>query len=145
MGIRESGPQEAGVLGQLWLTSTAASHDFLPKTYWQKKLPSIEKQYLKQGRTFVYEEAGRLLGFVTFLKPGFIGGLFVRESNQRQGIGTELLNYAKAMYPELELDVYAKNHEALDFYAKAGFRPMLLRRGAETGEDSMRMRWESER
>lgn len=142
MMIRTSKKGEAEFLGQLWLTTTIASHDFLPKSYWEKKLPAIEKQYLKEGTTFVYEEGGAIQAFVTFLKPGFIGGLFVAAKAQHRGIGQALLNYAKEKFPELELDVYAKNHRAIAFYAKAGFHPAFLRRGEETGEDSMRMRWE---
>lgn len=142
MGIRQAKPEEADTLGQLWLETTIISHNFLPATYWREKLPAIKKQYLKVGRTFVYEETAVIKGFVTFLKPGFIGGLFVATEQQHKGIGRKLLQYVKKLYPELELDVYGKNHRALIFYAKEGFHPVFLQQGKETGEDSIRMRWE---
>lgn len=142
MGIRQAKQEEADALGQLWLETTIISHAFLPETYWRQKLPTIKQQYLKVGRTFVYEENAVIKGFVTFLKPGFIGGLFVVTENQHKGIGRKLMEYVKKLYPALELDVYGKNHRALVFYAKAGFQPVFLRQGKETGEDSIRMRWE---
>ena len=89
----------------------------------------------------VYEEEARALGFLSFVKENQIGGLFVDNSAQDRGVGYALMEQAKRLFSFLELDVYARNEKAVHFYLRQGFQAVVVFKGEDTGEESIRMRW----
>lgn len=141
MIVRVARKTEDKELSELWLRSTLASHSFIPETFWQNKVKTVEKFCIGQSLNFICEEKGKVLGFVSFTKPGFIGGLFVEEKEQHKGVGTKLLNQGKRLFSRLELDVYEKNTDAVEFYKKRGFLLEFSHIGDETKEVCLRLRW----
>ena len=142
--IRLVAKSEIKELGQLWLRASLRSHDFIPEEYWRQKLPSIEVKYLGGSLVYVYLTAGAPVGFIALVKKGFIGGLFVEPSQQGRGVGRALLTYAQELFNHLELDVYARNTRAVKFYQQAGFYLVATHQGDETGEESLRLRWDKD-
>lgn len=140
--IRLAQRKENHILTRLWFKTTTLSHPFISSNFWRQRAGAVETTYLPQSVTYVDEEAGQIVGFISFMKKGFIGGLFVATEQQRKGIGTLFLNHAKKIFTTLELDVYVKNEQALNFYKQQGFRPIMVHTGPKTGENSFRMRWE---
>ena len=84
---------------------------------------------------------GKALGFLSFVKENQIGGLFVDNSAQDRGVGYALMEQAKRLFSFLELDVYARNEKAVHFYLRQGFQAVVVFKGEDTGEESIRMRW----
>ena len=92
--------------------------------------------------TFVAEKDGRLVGFITVLFPKFRKlrknaylTLSVLKSERGKGIGTRLIGAAEAFAKErgarrLELDVFAKNGDAVRLYERLGFEHEGRRRQA---------------
>ncbi|MDD4721724.1 MAG: N-acetyltransferase [Acidaminococcaceae bacterium] len=140
--IRLAQKKENQILTRLWLKTTTLSHPFIPMNFWRRRAKAIEDNFLPQSVTYVDEEAGEIIGFISFMRKGFIGGLFVAKEQQRKGIGTLFINHAKKNFTSLELDVYVKNKQALAFYKKQGFSSTMVHMGEKTGENSFRMRWE---
>ena len=139
--IRLVKSEEKKILTDIWLQSSIQTHSFIPRDYWESKTDVIEHYYLVVGTTYVYEEESVIRGFLTFAGGNFIGGLFVSPCEQRKGIGTALLDFAKEHYYSLELNVYTKNTKAVDFYGNQGFAIVGKATGDDTGEESLRMRW----
>jgi ribosomal protein S18 acetylase RimI-like enzyme len=76
-----------------------------------------------------YREDGRLLGMVRAAKveDGIVRvfQLYVLPSYQRKGIGTKLMDYSLANFPEATkfvLDVSVGNERGISFYEKYGFK-----------------------
>ena len=46
----------------------------------------------------------------------------MKKNHQGQGIGKNLIDYAKNLYDNLSLAVYKENEKALEFYKKMGFK-----------------------
>ncbi|MDA4113726.1 MAG: GNAT family N-acetyltransferase [Thaumarchaeota archaeon] len=76
-----------------------------------------------------YREDGRLLGMVRAAKveDGIVRifQLYVLPGNQRKGIGTKLMDYSVAYFPEATrfvLDVSVGNERGISFYEKYGFK-----------------------
>ncbi len=110
---------------------------------------SIAKDYVKQlmdecrrwdGRIFVAEQDGRIVGFVCVLSRfdsgeiteanrvcAYVTDLMVTSSMRRRGIGRQLLQEAEAFAAHqgatvIRMSVLARNAVARSLYMKAGFR-----------------------
>ncbi len=64
----------------------------------------------------------QLAGFIAVWEPeDFIHHLYVASAFQNQGVGSQLLSWAKHNYPKLALKCMTRNHHALAFYQSRGF------------------------
>lgn len=107
---------------EIWLESTIKAHDFIPEKYWQDNYQTVKNDYIPISKTYVYEEAGEIKGFISIIEENFIGALFVSSNCQNQGIGSKLIDYVSKNFPKLTLAVYKQNEKALNFYLKKGFK-----------------------
>lgn len=139
--IRLMKSEEVGALANLWLDTSLVAHAFIPAEFWQQKLQLVQQEHLPKSITYVYEDNDKVLGFLSFAKENMIGGLFVDRDEQNKGVGHALIEQAKCLFSFLELDVYARNERAVKFYLSQGFQPVLVFKGEDTGEESIRMRW----
>ena len=92
-------------VAEIWLDTNIKAHNFIPAKYWQDNFELVKKMFL-QAEIYVYEDADRIQGFVG-LENNHIAGIFVRVESQSKGIGKQLLDYVKAIKPELSLNVYS--------------------------------------
>ena len=86
------------------------------------------------------EEAGRVLGFLAIRRSRQNGWevlekLYVDPKAQNRGVGTALLDQAKALRPDgFALWVFQKNEGARRFYERHGLRLVTLTDGADNME-----------
>lgn len=139
--VRLMRTKEVALLAEIWLAASLIAHDFIPAAFWRARVELIKTAYLGKSITYVYEEKGELLGFISFAQAGKIGGIFVAPAAQGRGVGFALINQAKKLFNELELEVYARNVNAVHFYLRQDFQAILSYQGKDTGEASYRMRW----
>jgi len=87
---------------------------------------------------------GMLLGFVAF-GAGWVNHLYVHPEAQRSGIGSALLDVAKASNTRLKLWTFQANANARAFYRSQGFREIELTDGArnEEREPDVLLEWMS--
>ena len=114
--IRPLEPEDTDTVLEIWLRSSVAAHDFVPRSYWEGKLDEMRTRYLPDSRTFVYqdESAESVCGFVS-------------------------LQWAAAQYPTLELSVYAENKRAVRFYLREGFEIRQEQTDANTGRKELHL------
>lgn len=127
----------------LWLESTIFAHPFIDEHYWHESEPLVREVYLPTAETWVWEEQGRIEGFVSVMDDRFVAALFVAPDSTGRGIGRALLRAVCAQYPVLSLEVYQKNHRAVHFYHAQGFR---IEDGAwqeETRQPTWIMHWQA--
>ncbi|TGC08331.1 N-acetyltransferase [Methanolobus halotolerans] len=123
---------ETETVMDIWLKVNITAHQFIPEHYWIRNYSVVKEQYLPVSTTFVYKEDGMIKAFISVIDNSFIGALFVSEEYQGQGIGKKLLDHCKYLYSGLELSVYTKNIQAINFYKKCGF----IIRKKQLNEDS---------
>ena len=63
---------------------------------------------------------GDIVGFIAF-RDGWVDQLYVLPAHQGRGMGTALLDIAKAASPRVQLWTFQKNWAARAFYEKHGF------------------------
>ncbi|MDD4600816.1 putative N-acetyltransferase YjaB [bioreactor metagenome] len=126
---------------KIWLDTNISAHNFIPEEYWANNYNVVKEQYMPIAKTFVCEEDSAIKGFISIIKGSFIGALFVEEGCQGQGIGLELVNHCKALYPKLELAVYVDNIGAVNFYKRCGFEIQVEKVNEDSGFREYAMLW----
>jgi len=134
---------DAKELAAIWLEVSLKAHDFISEHYWKKNKSLMEEQYLPNSEVYIAEEADNIYGFVA-LAENHIAAIFVCSQQQKKGIGTVLLNYAKQIRQELTLSVYQQNEKSIGFYLSRGFKIVAETFDQPTGEMEFTMHWTKE-
>jgi GNAT superfamily N-acetyltransferase len=91
-------------------------------------------ELLARCRTIVAEQAGQPVGYLA-RKGDEVLHLYVTPALHRQGIGTTLLETARAAAPGgLTLTCFRRNRAALAFYGRRGFRAIASRDATANAE-----------
>lgn len=126
----------------IWLNSNLDAHPFIPKEYWTSNYDMVTGQ-IAQAEVYVAETDGAIQGFIG-LADTYIAGIFVDQTYRSMGIGTQLLEYAKARKDTLSLSVYQQNKRAVDFYLREGFSVNSESLDEETGAIEYTMCWKKQ-
>lgn len=137
--IRAFRENDLDAAGQIWLDANISAHGFIPGEYWRHNLPLV-KEALPRAEVYVWEEGGRIYGFVG-LTDNYISGIFVKAEARSRGIGKGLLDHAKEIKGHLSLRVYQKNARAVAFYLREGFEAVAEDADAATGQKELVMDW----
>ena len=106
----------------------------------EEHVPLIAGIIERHEEVWIAEEDGRPLGFLAIdhsQRDGWdvLEKLYVDPEAQNRGVGTALLDQAKALRPDgFVLWVFQKNEGARRFYERHGFRLVKLTDGAENME-----------
>lgn len=117
--IRDYREEDLDEVMDIWLNTNIQAHDFIPSKYWEDNYDEVKKM-MPQASIYVYVSENKIQGFIG-LQESHIAGLFVRSHIQSNGIGRELLNFAKERNTQLSLHVYKENLKAMRFYARNEF------------------------
>lgn len=128
----------------LWLESTIYAHPFIEERYWYDSEALVRDAYLPHASTWVWQEHGKLDGFISVMDEQFIGALFVRPAVIGRGIGKALMDHVKQRFAWLSLEVYQKNERAVKFYYAQGFRIEESAWQEETGHPTWIMNWQAD-
>jgi putative acetyltransferase len=105
----------------IWFETNITAHDFIPEEYWLGNYNAVKGEYLPKSDNYVYEEKGKIKGFISIMQPSFIGALFVAKDSHNKGIGGKFVEFCKSKYGYLDVAVYAQNKQAIGFYEKHEF------------------------
>ena len=125
---------------KIWFDANLEVHNFIDKDYFISNYSYVKEQ-MKQSNIFVYENNGKILGFIG-IDNGFIQGIFVSKTSRSKGIGKKLIDYCKEKYSTLSLKVYEKNKRAINFYKNQEFRIHSKSVDIQTQQVEYDMVWE---
>lgn len=137
--IRKYRPEDCDEVLDVWAAASALAHPFLDESFLEVERSEIRSIYLPKSETWVWEMEGRVVGFISLL-GNEVGAIFVDPGCQRSGIGWALMDHARALRGELEVEVFRDNPIGRSFYAKYGFEPMLESVHEPTGLQMVRLR-----
>ena len=136
--IRKYQKEDIRSIMQIWLQGNIEAHSFVEKEYWVRNYSMVESQ-ISQAEVFVYEEKGKIKGFIG-ITNNYIAGIFVDKKYQSMGIGKKLLDYVKKYHSNLSLSVYKENKRAVNFYKREQFK-IISEEKEETGNIEYTMEW----
>ena len=137
--IRTYQPDDCDEGLAVWAAATAIGHPFLDEDFLEQERREIRNVHLPRAETWVWEADGRIVGFISLL-GNEVGAVFVDPGSQRSGIGHALMDHARTLRGELEVEVFKENTIGLAFYARYGFQPLLERVHESTGLPVVRLR-----
>jgi ribosomal protein S18 acetylase RimI-like enzyme len=137
--IRLFRPDDLPDVMDIWLGTNLQAHDFVNQDYWTGNFEAV-KEMLPAAEVYVYEEDGMVHAFAG-IDDGYIAGIFVLDQAQSKGIGKQLLEKCRELYPVLTLSVYVKNQRAVSFYLREGFCIEERKTDVNTGESEYFMIW----
>jgi ribosomal protein S18 acetylase RimI-like enzyme len=136
-------PDDAGQMAALFAAARAAAMPWLPVLHDAGEDRAFFARALAGQEVHVARRGGDVLGFIV-LDGSDVGHLHVRPDAQRAGLGSRLLEVAKARRPGgLELWAFERNAAALAFYARHGFVEVRRTDGAgnEERQPDVRLSW----
>ena len=137
VAIRRIRADETEHVAALWRRSRIAAHPALAERVPHSAAEDLQHfrgAILRECEVWVAERDGIVAGFAG-LAGDLVGYLYVDPPAQRRGIGTVLLDHAKARSPSgLRLFTYEANQGARAFYARHGFR--VVRSGVSPPPES---------
>jgi len=137
--IRKYQPADCEEVLNVWARASAVAHSFLTQEFLKSERQQIADVYLPKADTWVWEADGHVVGFISLL-GNEVGGLFVDPKSRQSGIGRALMDRARALRCELEVEVFKRNLPGRVFYVEHGFEPIEKRIHPETGLEVMRLR-----
>lgn len=124
----------------VWEAASAEAHAFLTPEFLDHERQNIAGRYPRIAEIWVAELDGELVGFISLVGSNEVGILFVDPRHQRSGIGSALMDHARQLRGELEVDVFAENPAGRAFYAAYGFREIGRKTHHLAGHELVRMR-----
>lgn len=125
--IRAMEPTELQTVAAIWHASGLDEYDYLPAFQaldTEQALAVFKDVILPVCDIWVEAHDDKLRGFMA-LNGAYIDRLYVHPACQRQGVGDELIRFAKTLHPEgLTLHTHQQNTRARRFYEKRGFKAL---------------------
>lgn len=132
--------QELKDIVEVWYSTSIVCHSFVSSEFWHSCKGLMLDIYLPNSEITVAKAEGEVVGF-TSLVDNTLASIFVLPEFQGVGIGQQLLNYAFEARDKLNLNVYSKNKNAIEFYIKNGFVAGDESKDEHTGELEISMVW----
>lgn len=142
MIIRKYIDDDLASLLSCWEHASAVGHPFLSAEFLSTERVNIPALYLKNGQAWVAELNGSMAGFM-ILHSNEVGALFVNPQFHKMGIGSALMNKARAIYADLEVEVFRENAVGRKFYLNYGFNFIREYFHEETGMIMQCLKYES--
>ncbi len=142
--IRRAGPEDAGGVGDVWLTSWRATFDFPPghpdadvrRWLAEELMPATEGWVAVDP-----EDGGRVVGFMA-LSAAMVEQLYIAPDWIGRGLGDRLITLAKGRRPNgLDLYCFQVNAFARRFYERRGFVPIAFGDGSNNEEHQPDVRY----
>lgn len=135
MEVVAADPGDVGALAALFSVAKRTAMPWLPDLHDEADdRRFIADRVLPRCEVLVIRRGAEPVGFLA-LAGEWVEHLYVRPDAQRAGIGSALLEAAKARRPcGLRLWAFQRNHGARAFYARHGFSELELTDGAANDE-----------
>ncbi|BDH61844.1 N-acetyltransferase [Lysinibacillus sp. PLM2] len=143
MNIRLNNKTELNKIVEIWYESSLIAHDFINKDYWKSKKTEMKEKYLPMSETYVISNDKDVVGFVSMV-DNYLAALFIDVKHQGEGYGKSLLNFVKKQREHIQLKVYKKNNNAVNFYLGNGFVIKEESIDDQTAEVELLMEWEND-
>jgi len=137
--IRKNRDQDLDDLLAAWASASEIAHPFLTQEFLASERQNIPHLYLPNAETWVFDDSGRVVGFIALL-GNKVGAIFVHPSHQRRGVGRQLMDKARELRGELVVEVFRENTIWRAFYTKYGFETIVEKVHEQTGFDLLRLR-----
>ena len=140
--IRQYNPADLNAVLDSWEVATRFAHPFMTEVFIAQERNNTAEMYLPNTETWVAEINGKVKGFIA-LMGNEVGALFLQPSLHGMGIGRLLMDKARELHGDLEVDVFKKNTVGRHFYSKYGFEYFEETLHEPTGQNVIRLKYKA--
>ncbi|MCB0613778.1 MAG: GNAT family N-acetyltransferase [Phaeodactylibacter sp.] len=138
--IRKYQTTDTEAILHTWYQASLLAHPFLDTAFLERERGNIREIYLPNTETWVYEDGGRVVGFISMM-GNEVGAIFLQPEYHGRGIGRQLMDRVAQIHEVLEVEVFERNAIGRAFYDRYGFKPIGAHRHEETGQELVRMKF----
>ena len=123
-----------------WEEASKLAHPFLSEEFLARERKNIPEIYLPNADTWVAEIEGELVGFIALI-GNEVGAIFLQPKHHHKGIGKALMDKARELHGDLEVEVFSANKIGRQFYSKYGFELLEEKVHEPTGQEILRLKY----
>jgi putative acetyltransferase len=123
-----------------WENASRVAHTFLSEEFLAQERENIEVIYMPRTDTWVADLDGEVVGFLS-LMGNEVGAIFLEPGCHGRGIGKALMDKARSLHGDLEVEVFEENPIGRKFYDRYGFVLMETKHHEETGQTVLRLKF----
>jgi len=123
-----------------WESGSKIAHPFLTEEFLEQERYNIPNIHLPIAETWVIEQESLVIGFIALL-GNEIGAIFVKSEFHGTGAGRALMDKAKSLRNDLEVEVFKENSIGRKFYSSCGFKAIKEMTHEQTGNIIIRMKF----
>lgn len=138
--IREYAEPDLPQVMSAWENASKIAHPFLSEAFQAQVRHDIPNLYMPNADTWVADMNGSVIGFIALL-GNEVGAIFVEPESQGAGAGKALMDKARGIHGNLELEVFKENPIGRKFYAKYGFKLLEEKTFELTGDAVLRLKF----
>jgi putative acetyltransferase len=123
-----------------WEGATRLAHPFMTDEFLVQERKNTAEIYLPNTDTWVVEIDKEVVGFMA-LMGNEVGAIFLQPEHHGKGAGKALMDKARELHGELEVEVFSANSIGREFYSKYGFEFLEEKPHEPTGQQVLRLRY----
>ena len=140
MQIRQYKDSDLEAVLNSWETATRLAHPFMTDEFIAQERVNVAEIYMPNTDTWVVEIEGIVEGFIA-LMGNEIGAIFLQPKFHGKGAGKLLMDKAKELHGDLEVEVFKENSIGRNFYSQCGFETLEEKMHAPTGQQILRLKY----
>jgi putative acetyltransferase len=126
----------------VWEEASRIAHPFLSEAFQDQVRDDIPALYLPNADTWVVESENQVVGFIALI-GNEVGAIFLQPEHQGKKLGKLMMDKARELHGDLEVEVFEKNAIGRNFYKKYGFQLIEERNHEPTGEQVFRLKYQA--
>jgi putative acetyltransferase len=126
-----------------WESATRLAHPFMTDEFLAQERKNTAEIYLPNTDTWVIEIDEEVIGFIA-LMGNEVGAIFIQPEHHGNGAGQVLMDKAREIHGDLEVEVFSENTIGRKFYLKYGFEFLEEKLHEPTGQQVLRLRYAAE-
>jgi putative acetyltransferase len=126
-----------------WESATRLAHPFMTDEFLAQERKNTAEIYLPNTDTWVIEIDEEVIGFIA-LMGNEVGAIFIQPEHHGKGAGQVLMDKARELHGDLEVEVFSENSIGRKFYSKYGFEFLEEKLHEPTGQQVLRLRYAAE-
>jgi putative acetyltransferase len=140
MQVRQYESRDLDGILSAWENASNLAHPFLEKEFLVQERKNIPEVYLPIADTWVVDIDNAVVGFIALI-GNEVGAIFLQPECHGQGAGKALMDKARDLRGELEVEVFANNPIGRKFYAQYGFVLLQEKLHEQTGQQVLRLKY----
>jgi len=138
--IRQYKASDLEVVLSSWGIATKLAHPFMTAEFIAQERVNVAEIYMPNTDAWVVEIEGKVEGFIA-LMGNEISAIFLQPIFHGKGFGKSLMDKAKELHGDIEVEVFKGNAIGRKCYSRCGFETLEEKMHKPTGQQVLRLKF----